>query len=380
MKKIAFISQDDPNDKRAWSGTAHTIFMTLKKDFDVYWHGKIELSKSEKASLFFNKYVNKIGKGRLANERNLEISKVYSSKMDEFIASQDFDYIFVCAVPFMGAFIKNTTIPMIYLNDATFENMIDFYAPFMGLSKKGIKEGHEIERALLKRASKVVYSSQWAVDSAVNYYNADKNKVSFIDFGANLPLEDYTENIPSEYVNNKCRLLFSGVDWKRKGGETALAITRELTKRGINTELVIIGCNPSIRDKNVTIIPFLNKNIKKDLELFTNYFKNSTFFVLPTVADCTPIVFSESGAYSLPVITTKVGGTESVILEGKNGYTFDLNATPSEYADTIEKLWNDKEKLISLRKSSLNEYHSRLNWGIWRKKFNELLNYESSNH
>ncbi|AZQ63511.1 glycosyltransferase [Flammeovirga pectinis] len=371
-KKIAFICADNPNDKRAWSGTAHTIFTILNHNYDTIWNGPIKINFKEKIKLFINKYSNKNFGGRLANERNILISKIYSSYVSQFINSHEFDYVFICAVPFMGAYI-NTKTPIIYLSDATFENMIDFYSPFKRLNKKGIVEGHEIENLLLSKSKHVIFSSDWALKSAINYYNCNSNKVSLLDFGANIPLVEYKENIPSEYINNTCRLLFSGVDWERKGGELAYRVFLELLKRNINSELIIIGCNPNIKNKKVTIIPFLNKNNKEDLSIFNSYFKESTFFILPSIADCTPIVFSEAAANSLPVLSTKVGGIASVIEEGINGFTFKLDASEKDYADKIEQLWNNKNQLIQLRKTSLQEYNRRLNWNTWSEKFDTII-------
>ncbi|MBK6633147.1 MAG: hypothetical protein IPG38_01460 [Chitinophagaceae bacterium] len=86
--------------------------------------------------------------------------------------------------------------------------------------------------------------------------------------------------------NKICRLLFLGVEWERKGGQIALDTFYALQNNGMQVQLKIIGCQPPlhIKDKNVTVIPFLNKNIKEEAQQLYNILLQTDFLLLPTRA------------------------------------------------------------------------------------------------
>src|SRR5204862_2194102 len=109
-----------------------------------------------------------------------------------------------------------------YLSDTTFELMVDYYSIFSGLSKQNIKQGNEIEQNSISKAARIIYSSTWARNSAVESYSADPAKISVIDFGANLLYEPSLAQIEARIVEPEAwNLLFLGVDWLRKGGDIA---------------------------------------------------------------------------------------------------------------------------------------------------------------
>ena len=50
------------------------------------------------------------------------------------------------------------------------------------------------------------------------------------------------------------RLLFIGMDWQRKGGPVALAVTRELNRMNIPAGLTVIGCNPLLDEADLRTV------------------------------------------------------------------------------------------------------------------------------
>jgi hypothetical protein len=82
-----------------------------------------------------------------------------------------------------------------------------------------------MEREAIGRASLVLYASDWAAASAIEHYGADPDKVRVVPFGANLESE-VEQGEAAEAINarsaNPGKLLFLGIDWKRKGGTLPL--------------------------------------------------------------------------------------------------------------------------------------------------------------
>ena len=99
----------------------------------------------------------------------------------------------------------------------------------------------------------------------------------------------------------------------------------------------------------------------------------SHFLILPSVAECYGVVFVEASSYGLPTMATNVGGITTIIVDGKNGFTFELDETTDKYCDVIEKLMNSKTQYKELSKSSFHEYSTRLNWKTAGNKVHNLI-------
>ena len=147
-----------------------------------------------------------------------------------------------------------------------------------------------------------------------------------------------------------------------------------LKQKGINPHLDIIGCVPPhdlSAEKNVTVIPFLDKNKEEDFQQLQKIFLQTDFLLLPTRAECAGVVFSEASAYGIPSITTDTGGVTSYVQDGINGYALPFNAGAKIYAEKIFKLYTDKS-WRKLKISSRQYYDSKLNWALWGNRFQEI--------
>ena len=238
--------------------------------------------------------------------------------------------------------------------------------------------GHRMDTIQLEKLSyensfKIIYCSEWIKNRAIEVYKIDPNKIEVVEFGANIPRP---QNYLIEIETNICRLVFIGIDWERKRGDMTLQIYKLLTKKGFPCTLTIIGSVPKDKqeaDANLTIIPFLDKSKKDDMEKLSAILSESHFLVLPTRFDAFGIVFCEASAFALPSITANVCGVGQVVIEGKNGFLLPPDATASDYAEKIVSVFSDKENYFKLRASSRNEFETRLNWDVWGEKVNKIL-------
>jgi glycosyltransferase involved in cell wall biosynthesis len=97
------------------------------------------------------------------------------------------------------------------------------------------------------------------------------------------------------------------------------------------------------------------------------------FLLLPTRAECCAVAYAEACSYGVPSVTTNVGGVGTAIKNGINGWAFNLESDPSEYASYIFELMSDYARYKELALSSYNEYILRLNWGVAGKRVKSLL-------
>jgi glycosyltransferase involved in cell wall biosynthesis len=259
------------------------------------------------------------------------------------------------------------------LSDATFKLIQLGYN--LNLEQQEIEWENQQELIAISKASKLVYPSEWAANSAICDYQAEASKIEIIPFGANLDAPPSSGEVLAKKQTSTCRLLFVGRDWKRKGGDIAFQTLLSLRSKGVDAELVVVGSVPpaEIKHEKLTVIPFINKNVPQQRKQLEELFLKSNFFIFPTRADCSPIVICEANAFGIPVITTEVGGIPTIIKNRQNGYMFPLSASGDDYADLIGEFFSDRIGYENLVRSSIEEYDNRLNWNKWAESLHQIM-------
>jgi glycosyltransferase involved in cell wall biosynthesis len=363
--KIGYISIGDSRDTNTWSGTTYYFAKNLEKFVELE---RICLNDNFFIKLVYKYYSlkNKLSKKRHMASRSKFVSKYYSKQAKKAISD----------INHLDAIVSVGTIPIAYLDldipiinytDATFSQMINYYEEFSNLSHQTIKNGNELEKKALERSSLLFYCSDWARNSAIIDYQIDSNKIYSVPFGLNMhgtpDKVDILKSIERKLLINQCNLVFVGKDFKRKGGEIAYQTVCYLNEQlNIDAHLTIIGSNPDIKDKRVTIIPYINKNNKEEQKLYQRILNQSHFLILPTKADCFSMVGIEANANGIPVITTNTGGLPSLIKNGINGFSVDLDAKEDVYALKIHQHFADKKIYKDLCFNSRNHFEEKTNW------------------
>jgi len=374
-KKIIFLSHRTPLDKRNWSGTMFNMHQEMiKKGYEVEWMSS-ELF-TEKENNWFEKIAKwneKIFNRTFNRHHTILKAKIISKRIQKLLSKKDFDILFVPAGINEITYLKIKQ-PIVYLNDILFHQHIQYYPAFTGLGWLSKKTLHYIEKKALDNASAIILPSEWSIEAAQSYYHIPEKKLHLLRFGPNLEVPEkleLTTNHTSEKVTHT--LLFLGVDWKRKGGDIAFEAVKILNEKGINAKLKVIGCIPPVQGDFMEVIPFLDKNKSEDLEQLKKEISSSDLLFLPTRAECYGIVFCEASAFGIPSITTATGGVTSIIKDNINGFALPEKASSEEYAEIIEKIIYDPEKMLSLKKSSRDRYENDLTWEKWGKQLDEIL-------
>ncbi|NLE74759.1 MAG: glycosyltransferase family 4 protein [Actinobacteria bacterium] len=301
--------------------------------------------------------------------------KRFAAQVDRALASGDADVVFsIWTNPIA---YSRTYKPIVFWGDGTLAGLMRLYPDHCNLCAETIRDGHRAERLALGKCHLAIYSSDWAARSAIEDYGADPAKVKVVPFGANIDCSRTVQDIRANLGNkgyDTCRLLFVGVDWYRKGGDIALQVVTLLNRRGLPAELHVVGCHPPGElPEFVKVHGFVSKATGEGQRLLDDVFSQAHFFILPTRADCTPVVFPESCSFGLPILTTNVGGIPTIIRDGRNGFAYPPDADPEQYCDTIERLWSSRQEYERLALSAFQEYSERLNWGVAGRRVAELL-------
>jgi glycosyltransferase involved in cell wall biosynthesis len=271
--------------------------------------------------------------------------------------------------------------PIAIWTDTTYASAIDFYPQYFTnrICRRSIADILANETAALRRCRLAIYASEWGARDAVSRYGLDSSKVKVVPFGANLECTrsvDDIERIVQARSRDKCRLLFVGVEWHRKGGDIAYQVAKALNKAHFPTELTIVGCDPVLDEPlpgYVKVAGHIPNSTAEGSARLRELFSEAHFFVMPSRAESFGHVFCEASSFGVPSIATNVGGIPTAVRNDINGRTFSVSASVDEYCGFICDTFSDWSRYRKLALSSFREYESRLNWAVAGSSVKKLL-------
>lgn len=227
----------------------------------------------------------------------------------------------------------------------------------------GNKKKKYISKILNKSEKLIVLSESWK-QFFENIVPKEKIQILY----NSVPLPEKKEQI---MVNKTVfTALFLGRIGERKGVYDILEIAKKLEK--VNIIIAGDGEKKKVKDiveknslKNVTILDWLNEQEKE------KYLKNADMYLLPSYDEGLPMSVLEAMSYSLPVITTNVGGIPELIQNGENG----ILITPGDkkaLEKSIIKLCEDCEYRRSLGQNAYNTINERFNIEKYLEKLNDI--------
>lgn len=375
--KIAYVTTYDAQTlgPDTWRSGYYIAKALQAQDCSITYIGPLEqkyVTHTRMKSFFYRFFRNK----RYLYEREPRVLRDYAQQTARKIP-EDVDVVLSPGtVPI--AFL-DTSKPVVFWADATFASMVDFFPEFSNLCNETLRNGNMIEQTALQRCRLAIYSSDWAAQTARDYYEVDEAKVSVIPFGANIDCEcsaDEVDRVIDERPTDVCKLIWVGIDWLRKGGDIAVAVAKELNDSGLRTELTIVGCKPVIQTplpSYAKAVGYINTATSQGLARMSTLYRASHFLILPTRADCEPNVLREANAFGVPSIATDIGGLRTVIQDGVNGFLVPANASPQEYCDYISYQYCAQDEYKKLALSSFNKYQLVHNWRVAAKELRDML-------
>lgn len=374
MKTVGFISPFDPfHDKKAWSGTIYKLRESVQNaGYNVKW---ISINPSRITKYIITpilKYV--VGKCWIYTDKKQKLS-AKSIRIEEL---KNCDFLFFPGGAQLLEFLKlkdASLPPAIYCTDAVFRQMIDYY--WFGIPKSIQNEGDILERKAIENSSLIILSSEWSRECVVKHYGCLPAKTEVLEFGANIDDKDI---IPNELYTGRgiLNVLFSGVDWVRKGGDIAVDTVKRLNQDGFKSRLYVVGVNlkdipDAYRNRDyVEYLGFLDKNNPDEYKQYIEVVRTCHCLLLPTHAECSSIVLCEAAAFGMPTFTSDTGGLSNYVINGKTGYRLSIHSNADDYAQAIERAIINNE-METLHKGALSYYQKRISWSAWSKHFSDVM-------
>lgn len=375
MIRVGFVSVKDSADKHAWSGTVSQFYNKMREEPDLHVV-PIMIPTSGAVHLILKCYrgwFRLLKKTGYQPNASLGYARYKSWQLKRRLnkGTDAIDCLFVPAGNYLFAYL-DTEIPIIYMSDATFHLLVDYY--LFHLTPEQTQKGNRIEKKALERASAVIYSSQWAKEDVQGFYGLPDDRVRVIPFAPNMePVPPCEHSIEGK---NVIWCLLIGVDWERKGISCAINAMKELNSRGGKRYvLTVVGLSKpeGFQEDYVFFEGRLDKGNREDYARLNSLYCQSDFFLLPTRAECSAVVFSEASMYGLPVITYRTGGVSTYVKDGVNGYCLPADSSPMAFADKIFEITQCPDHYRRLSEGARRRYEETLNWPHYMKQLKETI-------
>ena len=362
--RIALVSIGDPRDVKVWSGTPSFILRELRKQTSAV-EVIAPLSRWFKYLFMPARILHRIRRTQIQFDRHPLALRSYARQIQRQLRGKQVDA--VLSTSSVAVSLLKTRIPIFFWTDAVVEGMFDYYpGSFTGMATEERVIGHRQEQNALDRCTGAFYSSNWAAQMARDEYSGTQGKVDVVEFGANLEI-DHSHSIIESLIESRMKrpvnLLFVGVDWVRKGGPVALEATRILNERGMPAVLRVVGCTAP-DSPFVENLGFISKATPEGVKRMNALYSEATFFMFPTRAEASAIVFAEASSFGLPMLSTDTGGVRNYVRDGENGFLFGLAEQGIKYADAIDCTFRDSSLYRRLSMGAFKYYEQNLNWHV----------------
>jgi len=238
--------------------------------------------------------------------------------------------------------------PYVALSDCTFRDYVEIFHRREQFRQDDLERIEQAEAEWLKKARRVLFTSDWAAERAVGYYMLDPSRVTSVGiFGEiDLPAHD-------AYIGGK-EFAFVATNFEAKGGRTVLTAFRELRKRHPDAGLIVVGRQPSYvgAEPGVNFAGFLRKEIPAEYWLYQQILGRVRAIVHPTRSDIAPLLIIEAGNVGCPAISSRRFAIPELIDDGRTGLLLDNSTEVSAVVGAMSWMLEHENEYQQMRKAA----------------------------
>lgn len=191
----------------------------------------------------------------------------------------------------------------------------------------------KLQAKAFRRAHKIVSISQLTQKSILDIYPEFRNKLINIYNGYDFDLMKC-----DDIIINRFDVLYCNRLDRNKNPFLLLEVVKILRDRGVFCSVLILGDGELFEELCSRIKLLKLDNQMKCLGFVKNpysYYKQCRIFSLTSISEGFPTVLIEAMHFGKPFVSTPVGGTDELALNGECGF---VESDPEKYADRIEML------------------------------------------
>ncbi len=358
--KIAHITYRPANDPNEYSG----ISKGIQAAFNAAGVKTDNLTLQSLATKLCIRFISKT-QPNLDPLRNILTGALFAHKTKRALRQQAYDLI-------VTSFYRNlagldcSSPPAMVWADTSFLQSCNYYPEIIKESSLFKQRSRAFELERIRQTSHHIFSNNWATQFHRDHHEIDKQFIHCVHYGPNLDAKLSDSDVAELWAKKSTdcyRIIFSGVNFKRKGGDILIQAGDILVKEGVKFHIDAVGCNfpPEYSRPYVTNHGFINRKIPEQAHKYEELWSHAHLCVLPTRADCLPQVLLEAAYYGIPSITTETGGVSDAIVAERTGELISHSANANEWAKAI-RMWLNQNRLDLGSREARLYYNQRFTW------------------
>jgi len=295
-----------------WSGFNAAMFASLARHYSFEYVGPISPPPDVSARVVskVRRIAGRPGSFQLFSARRLErIAKEIGERARRDV-SLDF---FHGSTPWIA---YTPPVPYACYLDVCFATYISVYHRRAEFSSADVTRIERLEAEWLRRATRVFFSSRWALEEAAHAYDLDRSFLAVAGLGGHVPIPSF------DHYAGGHEFLFMALDFAGKGGDVCVDSFRRVQLEFPETRLRIVGAKPPdavLGTPGVTYEGRLDKSVASEMTRLQELLASAFALVHPTVKDATPQVIVEAAYHGCPVIAPESFGIPDMVLDGITG-------------------------------------------------------------
>ena len=249
-------------------------------------------------------------------------------------------------------------IPILNLFFKTVPNVYTMHDPILHKGEKNFIL-QNINLISARQANRVVLLSK-VFENVVTNYGIKFNNIDIIPHGE---YSYYTQNGIMYNQNFKNTILFFGRINEYKGLDVLLKAFKKIYKKNNNTKLLIVGSGNIEKYEELLIdldnVEIVNRWIGDDE--ISNFFDKADFLVAPYIDASQSGVIPTAYAFSMPVVTTNIGGLAEQVEEGRTGFLVESQDI-DDLADCCLKLLNNPKLIKQMGQNAYQKSKTEMSW------------------
>lgn len=239
---------------------------------------------------------------------------------------------------------------VIYTDDCILNPVNQFHS-----TAKILPQNLALERRLYARCARIAVGATHVARALDAGYGIGPEKVTVIGMGANVdcgaegPVDDRLERYAAG------RIVFVGIDWRRKGGPELVEAFNNLSTRHPHARLAIVGCAPPIDHPAIEVLGKVSHARVGEL------MAEASIFCMPSHVEPFGIATVEAARLGLPTVATTTGGFPDTVRDGETGFLVPPGRTDALEA-ALDRLLSDPQLCRSMGLEASTWAQERFSW------------------
>ena len=309
------------------------------------------------------------GLGNRLPDRSPSLLRTYADLVSRALQQGRHDVV-VSSTTLITA-VRRTGVPTATWADAPLPAVLNdlHYPGFARVGQRRQKVAMQAEAQALGNATIGAFPSQWAADLALGINPHATIRVH--PFGPNIDDDLRREVLERRAAGSRSgplRILFNGVDWRRKGGDIALEVVEHVMARtGKDVHLLVLGLDPPravSTGSSVTFLGRVSKATHAGRRMWIDAYSDADLFLFPTRSENYGAVVAEAAACGIPVVVSQVGGAWQSVVRGGFGHVVPAFSAQEvgELADAVIAILTDPRHATELGDAGITAVDEWLNY------------------